>query len=125
MQEMPAVNQYQKPGDMPKIVGFILSTVNVVLAANLTSVLGVKAIRIIDTKIPTRNLLASWWYVFMLVAVFCLWSQVSFSEDPEVIVSALPTIGKVGVGILVAMLVSALGAESILWVGVYKRTFSA
>ena len=105
----------ETPEEMPKIMLYLVSTVNGVLAANLGILLGLKLSpgSSQEPKGVTEVLqwLAAGWYLLMLLLAFVFWGTRGFPEESDLVVSALPEMANNAVGIFVSVLAAMLGVQ--------------
>lgn len=102
------------PELMPGIFLWFVSSIGVLLATNLGSIMGVEipsrkfSLKGLSTQEIIRGI-AAVMFLLSTGVVFYFWYKTGFAEDPTKVVSTLPEFGRILPGVFLASLAVALG----------------
>lgn len=99
-----------KPGEMPVIANWFLSSVNGTLALNLGAFLGMKGVgQQLTGPVGWLQKAAAVVYAVAVLVTWLLWVGAGLSEDATKVATILPEIGRTGLGVVLACFGAALG----------------
>jgi hypothetical protein len=110
----------ETPGDMPRFVDQMITTIGGVLATNLGAVLGIKfaegsSLLSLQLQTPaptipgTLQIIAAVLYAIGLLAAIIAWLCKGFTNDPNIVVPAIPRLSQTLLGVAVGALALAIG----------------